>query len=70
MKNLLVLALVVSAMSFGCSKKEEATTEAAPAATTEMAPEAAPAPTAEMAPEAAPAAEAAPATETAPAPAH
>ena len=39
MKKLLVLALVVSAMSFGCSKKEEATTtETAPAATTEAAP--------------------------------
>lgn len=37
MKKLLVLALVVSAMSFGCSKKEEATTvETAPAATTEV----------------------------------
>ena len=64
MKKLLVLALVVSAMSFGCSKKEEApTTEAAPAATTEAAPEVAP----EVAPEAAPTMEAAPATEAAPA---
>jgi PBP1b-binding outer membrane lipoprotein LpoB len=66
MKKLLALALIVSAVSFGCSKKEEATTEAAPAApaaTTEAAPaatEAAPAATTEAAP-AAPAAEAAPA---------
>jgi len=63
MKKLLALVFVVSALSFGCSKKEEApTTEvapAAPAATTEVAPattEAAPADAA-----AAPAAEAAPA---------
>ncbi len=58
MKKLLVLALVLSAMSFGCSKKEEApTTEAAPAATTEAAPEAAveAAPAVEAAVEAAPA---------------
>jgi hypothetical protein len=32
MKTLLALVLIVSAVSFGCSKKEEATTEAAPAA--------------------------------------
>ena len=57
MKNLLALALIVSALSFGCSKKEEApATEAAPAApaaTTEAAPattEAAPAATTEAAP--------------------
>ena len=57
MKKLLVLALVVSAMSFGCSKKEEATTtETVPAATTEVAPT-----------EAAPATEAAPTAEAAPA---
>ena len=59
MKTLLALVLIVSAVSFGCSKKEEATTEAAPAATTETAPaattEAAPAATTEAAP-AAPAA--------------
>ena len=68
MKKLLALALIVSAVSFGCSKKEEATTEAAPAApaaTTEAAPaapaaEGQPAATTEAAP-AAPAAEAAPA---------
>ena len=39
MKKLLVLALVVSAVSFGCSKKEETTTtETAPVETTEVAP--------------------------------
>ena len=44
MKNLLALVLIVSAVSFGCSKKEEATNEAAPAApTTEAAPAAVPA---------------------------
>ena len=63
MKNLLALVLIVSAVSFGCSKKEEATTEAAPAAATT---EAAPAAEAAPAPEAAPTAEAAPAA----APAH
>jgi len=61
MKTLLALVLIVSAVSFGCSKKEEATTEAAPAATTEVAPEAAP----EAAPAEAAPAEAAP-TEAAP----
>ena len=37
MKKLLVLAFVLSAVSFGCSKKEEATTtEAAPVETSEL----------------------------------
>ncbi len=43
MKKLLALALIVSAVSFGCSKKEEATTEAAPAAPAAEAAPAAPA---------------------------
>jgi len=53
MKKLLALVFVVSALSFGCSKKEEApTTEvapAAPAATTEVAPAATEAPAADAA---------------------
>jgi hypothetical protein len=50
MKTLLALVLIVSAVSFGCSKKEEATTEAAPAAAPA---EAAPAAATEAAPAAA-----------------
>ena len=69
MKKLILLALVliVSAVSFGCSKKEEATTEAAPAATTEAAPAAAPAEGAPAAAATTEAAPAAPAAEAAPA---
>ena len=58
----IALAMLLAAMFIGCSK-EEATTEAAPAATEEVAPaaEAMPADAAAPAAEVAPAAEAAPA---------